>query len=40
MHNMHKIYVDTKCIMMTSNKGIKRHGKRAIIAMYKDNTQL
>ena len=40
MHYMHKIDVDVVFRQMTSKNVIKRHGERAVSAMYKEYIQL
>ena len=37
---MHKLAVDMKFTQMTAKKGIKKHGERAVAAIYKEYTQL
>ena len=37
---MHKLAVDVKFTLMTSKKGIKKRGERAVAGMYKEYTQL
>ena len=36
---MHKLAVDMALTQITANKGIKKHGERAVTAMYKEHTQ-
>ena len=40
MHNMHKLATNMTFTHMTPKKGIKKHGERAVDAMYKEYTQL
>ena len=37
---MHKLAMDVTFTQMTSKKGIKKHGDRAVEAMYKEYIQL
>ena len=40
MHDMHELAMDVTFTQITSKKGIKRLGDRAVAAMYKEYTQL
>ena len=40
MHDMHKLAVDVTFTLIVANKGIKKHGERAVAAMNKEYKQL
>ena len=40
MYDMQKLAVDVTFNQMTNNKGIRKHGERAVASMYKEYTQL
>ena len=40
IHDMHKLDVDVTFNQMTATKVIKKHGERAVSAMYKEYKQL
>ena len=40
MHDMHKLAVDVTFTKMMSKNGIKKHGVRAVEAMYKEYKQV